>query len=71
MSIFKNIKIKSKNTHGTGCTLSTAIASLYSCGKTLKNSCYLAIKYVNNAIKTAPNIGKGNGPINHLFKIRK
>ena len=71
ISIFKNRKIKSKNTHGTGCTLSTAIASLYSCGKTLKNSCYLAIKYVNNAIKTAPNIGKGNGPINHLFKIRK
>ena len=68
---FKNRKIKSKNTHGTGCTLSTAIASLYSCGKTLKNSCYLAIKYVNNAIKTAPNIGKGNGPINHLFNIKK
>lgn len=71
ISNFKNRKIKSKNTHGTGCTLSTAIASLYSCGKTLKNSCYLAIKYVNNAIKTAPNIGKGNGPINHLFNIKK
>ena len=71
ISNFKNRKIKSKNTHGTGCTLSTAIASLYSCGKTLKNSCYLAIKYVNNAIKTAPNIGKGNGPINHLYNIKK
>ena len=68
--IFKNKKITSKNTHGTGCTLSSAIATYYSQGKNLKKSCYLAIKYVNQSIKTSPNFGKGNGPINHLSNIR-
>ena len=64
--IFENKKIKTKNTHGTGCTLSSAIATYFSCGKTLKKSCELAINYVNNSIKSSPNYGKGNGPINHL-----
>ena len=72
-AIFTNKKIKTKNTHGTGCTLSTAIATYYGCGKTLKKSCELGIRYVNNAIRTRPNFGKGNGPINHLnsFIIEK
>ena len=70
IKIFESKKIKTFNTHGTGCTLSSAIASYYSCGKDLKKSCYLAIKYVNNAIRTAPNFGKGNGPINHLNNIK-
>ena len=64
--IFKNRKINTKNTHGTGCTLSSAIATYYSCGKTLKKSCEMAIKYVNQAIGTSPKYGKGHGPINHL-----
>ena len=67
--IFKNRKINTKNTHGTGCTLSTAIATYYSCGKTLKKSCEMAIKYVNHAIRTGPKFGKGKGPINHLNTI--
>ena len=70
VKIFKNKKIFTKNTHGTGCSLSTAIATHYSCGKTLKRSCELAIKYVNQAIKTRPNYGKGYGPINHLNSIK-
>ncbi len=69
ISIFKNKKINTKNTHGTGCTLSSAITSYYSCGKTLKKSCEMAIKYVNNAIRSKIKIGKGNGPINHLNSI--
>ena len=69
ISVFKNKKINTKNTHGTGCTLSSAIATYYSCGKTLKKSCELAIKYVNHAIRTGPNYGKGHGPINHLSTI--
>ena len=67
--IFKNKKIHTKNTHGTGCTLSSVIATFYSCGKTLKKSCEMAIKYVNHAIGTAPKYGKGFGPINHLNTI--
>ena len=73
ISTFKNKKIHTKNTHGTGCTLSSAIATYYSCGKTLKKSCEMAIKYVNHSIGTGPKYGKGHGPINHLntIKIKK
>ncbi len=69
IKIFSNKRLKTKNTHGTGCTLSTAITSFFSCGKTLKKSCELGIKYVNSAILTNPKIGKGHGPINHLNSI--
>ena len=67
--IFKNNKFFTKNTHGTGCTLSSAITTFFGCGKTLKKSCEMAIKYVNQAIGTGPNFGKGHGPINHLNSI--
>ena len=67
---FHSKKFKTKNTHGTGCTLSSAIATYYSCGKTLKKSCEMAIKYVNHAIGSGPNYGKGHGPINHLNTIK-
>ena len=66
IKIFKNKRFKTKNTHGTGCTLSSAITAYLSCGKTIKKSCELGIKYVNYAIKTNPKYGKGHGPINHL-----
>ena len=71
--IFKNKKHSSNNTHGTGCTLSSAIATYLSCGKDLIKSCELGIKYVNEAIRSNLNLGKGNGPINHLnsFTISK
>ena len=69
IKIFKNKKIKTNNTHGTGCTLSSAIATFLSCGKPLKKSCELGIKYVNQGIGSNPNYGKGNGPINHLNSI--
>ena len=67
--IFESKKFKTKNTHGTGCTLSSAITTFYSCGKSIKKSCELAIKYVNSAIKSNPKLGKGHGPINHLNSI--
>tara|TARA_B100001123_G_scaffold267175_1_gene297440 strand:- start:71 stop:883 length:813 start_codon:yes stop_codon:yes gene_type:complete len=69
IKIFKNKKIKTKNTHGTGCTLSSAITTYLSCGKPLKKSCELGIKYVNQAIRSNPNYGKGYGPVNHLNSI--
>ena len=67
--IFKNKKITTKNTHGTGCALSSAITTFYSCGKTLKKSCELGTKYVNHAIGSSLTYGKGHGPINHLNSI--
>ena len=53
----------------TGCTLSSAISTFFSCGKTLKKSCELATKYVNKSIRSNLNYGKGQGPINHLSSI--
>ena len=69
LKIFKNKRIITKNTHGTGCTLSSAIATFLSCGKPIKKSCELGIKYVNQSIKTNPKYGKGHGPVNHLNSI--
>jgi hydroxymethylpyrimidine/phosphomethylpyrimidine kinase len=69
IKIFKNQKIKTRNTHGTGCTLSSAITAFLSCGKPLKKSCELGIKYVNHSIRSNPNYGKGYGPVNHLNSI--
>ena len=69
IKIFQNKKILTKNTHGTGCTLSSAIATFLSCGKLLNKSCELGIKYVNQSIKSNLNYGKGHGPINHLNSI--
>ena len=69
IKIFKSKKYSTKNTHGTGCTLSSAITTYLSCGKLLKKSCELGIKYVNQAIGSNLNYGKGQGPINHLNSI--
>ncbi len=67
--LMKNKRITTSNTHGTGCTLSSAISTFFACGKTLKKSCELATKYVNNSIRSNLNYGKGHGPINHLSSI--
>ncbi|MDC1139804.1 bifunctional hydroxymethylpyrimidine kinase/phosphomethylpyrimidine kinase, partial [Candidatus Pelagibacter sp.] len=67
--IIKNRRITTTNTHGTGCTLSSAICTFFACGKTLKKSCELATKYVNNSIRYNLNYGKGHGPINHLSSL--
>ncbi len=66
IKIFISKRVKTKNTHGTGCTLSSAVATFLSCGKPVKKSCELGIKYVKLAIKSNPNYGKGHGPVNHL-----
>ena len=69
IKIYTSNRYKTKNTHGTGCTLSSAITTFLSCGKPLKKSCELGIKYVSLGIKTNPKYGKGHGPINHLHTI--
>ena len=69
IKIFNSHRHRTKNTHGTGCTLSTAITTFLSCGKPIKKSCELGIKYVNQAIRSNQNYGRGHGPINHLNSI--
>jgi hydroxymethylpyrimidine/phosphomethylpyrimidine kinase len=56
---------ETQNTHGTGCTLATAIACGLAQGSTLVEATARAHAYVQNAIRTAPGLGQGNGPLNH------
>ena len=69
IKIFNSLRYNTNNTHGTGCTLSSAITTFLSCGKPIKKSCELGINYVNSGIRTNPKYGKGHGPINHLNSI--
>jgi len=69
IKIFPKRKIQTKNTHGTGCTLSSAMATCLSQNKNIYNSCKVSLKYVDQAILTAPGYGKGFGPLNHLVSL--
>ena len=64
--IFKSSKILSTNTHGTGCSLASAIAANLGHGIDIKESIKISIEYVQNGIKNAPDFGSGNGPIRHF-----
>ena len=64
--IFKSNKIVSSNTHGTGCSLASAIATNLGQGIDIKESIKISIEYVQNGIKNAPDFGSGNGPIRHF-----
>ena len=63
---FESNRIETQHTHGTGCTLSSSIASGLAQKLSLSESVERAHKYVHMAIKYAPKIGKGKGPLNHL-----
>ncbi len=69
LHVFENEFIKTKNLHGTGCTLSSAIACGLAQQKPIKDAVLLAITYVHQAILHGKDlqIGKGNGPLNHGF----
>ena len=62
-------KIITNHTHGTGCTMATALSASLAKSIEIRQSFEIAHKYVNNAIKTNPKFGRGNGPINHCFNI--
>jgi len=60
--------IETKATHGTGCTLSAAIAANLALGKKLKEAVEIAKRFVTEAIRSAPLLGSGNPSVNHLIK---
>jgi len=63
---FRSPRINTTSIHGTGCTLSAAIAAQLANGESLHAAVRRAIDYVHNAIATAPGLGGGHGPLNHL-----
>jgi hydroxymethylpyrimidine/phosphomethylpyrimidine kinase len=63
---FRSRRLETTNTHGTGCTLSAAITAQLANGESLHAAVRRAIDYVHNAIATAPGLGSGHGPLNHL-----
>lgn len=67
---FNGKRIDNPNTHGTGCTLSSAIASNLAKGMDLKEAVQRAKEYISGALAAMLDLGKGRGPMNHLFDIK-
>jgi hydroxymethylpyrimidine kinase/phosphomethylpyrimidine kinase len=66
LTVFTHPWIETSSTHGTGCTLSSAITAQLAVGVSLRESISRAISYVHEAIRTAPSLGGGHGPLNHF-----
>ncbi|MDH3229821.1 MAG: bifunctional hydroxymethylpyrimidine kinase/phosphomethylpyrimidine kinase [Alphaproteobacteria bacterium] len=69
IEVFEDTRIDTPHTHGTGCTLASAIAVSMAQGMTLRDSVIRARAYVRQAILTAPGFGKGHGPLNHAHTV--
>lgn len=67
---YESEKLANPNTHGTGCTLSSAIACNLALGYNLHQSVQLAKDYVTGAIADNLNLGHGNGPLNHCYRLK-
>ena len=67
---FYGKRINNPNTHGTGCTLSSAIASNLAKGRDLDESVEKAKAYISGALAAMLDLGKGSGPMNHAFAIK-
>lgn len=61
--------LASKNTHGTGCSLASAIAANFASGMDTIRAVRAACRFIEAGIKTSVDIGKGNGPINHFHSV--
>lgn len=66
---FNGKRIDNPNTHGTGCTLSSAIAANLAKGYSLVESVKLAKDYISGALSAMLNLGQGRGPMNHAFNL--
>ncbi len=70
VQIFRSDKLDSPNTHGTGCAFSTAIACQLAFERSLSSAVLLAKSYVTAAITSGYAIGRGAGPVNHMFRMK-
>lgn len=67
---FRGERVNNPNTHGTGCTLSSAIACGLAEGKSVEESVKLAKEYLTGALSSGLDLGKGSGPLDHCFQVR-
>ncbi|MBV9181024.1 MAG: bifunctional hydroxymethylpyrimidine kinase/phosphomethylpyrimidine kinase [Acidobacteria bacterium] len=70
MQTFTADRLNSLSTHGTGCAFSTALACHLALGRALGEAVLLAKAYVTAAIRSAYPVGKGKGPLNHMYRMR-
>ncbi|WP_448203032.1 bifunctional hydroxymethylpyrimidine kinase/phosphomethylpyrimidine kinase [Azospirillum sp. sgz302134] len=68
--VFESRRVHTPHTHGTGCTLSSAIAAGIAQGLSVRDAVARARAYVETAILTAPGFGHGHGPLNHLHTVK-
>lgn len=66
---FQTPRVENSNTHGTGCTLSSAIACQLAKGETMKDSISMAKAYLTGALKAGLDLGHGSGPLNHCYSF--
>ena len=66
---YRGERVNNPNTHGTGCTLSSAIASNLALGYDMKTSVQNAKNYITGALKDGLDLGEGSGPLNHCFNL--
>lgn len=71
LEVFTGDRIKPDNTHGTGCTFSSAVAANLALGRQVVDAVVLAKAYVTEAIRKAYSIGPGRIPLNHLYRLQQ
>ncbi len=69
LTSFRAPRIDTSNTHGTGCTLSAAIAAYLALGREVVEAVSAGKEYISAAIRYAYPLGKGHGPVNHMFPL--
>jgi len=70
VTVFRAARIETTSTHGTGCTLAAAVAAGLAHGRTLADAVGAAKRFVTEAIRRAPGLGRGHGPVNHSVEVK-
>jgi len=65
---FRHERIAGRHTHGTGCTFAASVAASLALGRTLRESLPIAQRYIAGAIRNAPDLGGGHGPMDHFWQ---
>ena len=67
---FRHERVAGRHTHGTGCTFAAALAAHLACGHSVRDAIPLIQEYIAGAIRNAPELGEGAGPMNHFWRSR-